>query len=85
LRTEFFSIEKWFFHQSVVFGSKRSDKNLMMMRRKKRGQNHASVYSGKKERRTSEKDPYDSKKERKDLHEMAGGRPIYLKDYNSLM
>jgi hypothetical protein len=35
--------------------------------------------------KTSEKDLYDRKKERKDLHEMVGGRPIYLNDYNSLM
>ncbi len=34
---------------------------------------------------TSEKDLYGRKKERKDLHEMAGERPICLKDYNSLM
>ncbi len=44
----FFSIEKWFFHQSVVFGSRWSDKNFMIMRREKRGRNHASVYSSRK-------------------------------------
>ncbi len=63
LRTELFSIEKWFFNHSVIFGSKWSDKNLMIMHREKRGKNHALVYSSRK-RKTSEKDLTGRKREK---------------------